>query len=242
MKGSLLHIRVLSLIALVLGILMATLNFYPSWSQTARTIHDFYKPFLQDVIEISKSRNKYIVTLKGCQEIAELHKRELLPFSCDFVDYLKEEEYYFVNVLNDSFLFFKKEEFIICLFFRKVLSQHYNRVEVAIPFIINFEKNHISHSITDRSINKSMQQLPHILNYIFALDPTIIEIAGGVKKKIGLINGYHNQTKHNLQIVTEKWNQEIIRTTPFNVRGHWRLQARGLNFFRKKKDLDYRSC
>jgi len=40
MKGALLHVRILSGIALSLGILMAILNLYPSWSQTAGTVHD----------------------------------------------------------------------------------------------------------------------------------------------------------------------------------------------------------
>ena len=40
MRGALLHTRILSGIALSLGILMAILNLYPSWSQTAGTVHD----------------------------------------------------------------------------------------------------------------------------------------------------------------------------------------------------------
>lgn len=40
MKGAILQIRILSILALCIGVLMAILNIYPSWSQTAGTIHD----------------------------------------------------------------------------------------------------------------------------------------------------------------------------------------------------------
>lgn len=40
MKGAILQVRILTGIALGLGILMAILNLYPSWSQTAGTVHD----------------------------------------------------------------------------------------------------------------------------------------------------------------------------------------------------------
>ena len=40
MKGAKLNVRILSIVALLLGTLMAVLNLYPSWSQTAGTIHD----------------------------------------------------------------------------------------------------------------------------------------------------------------------------------------------------------
>ena len=40
MRGAKLNIRILTFIALSLGLLMAILNLYPSWSQTAGTIHD----------------------------------------------------------------------------------------------------------------------------------------------------------------------------------------------------------
>lgn len=40
MKGTLLQVRILTVVVVFLGVLMAVLNLYPSWSQTAGTIHD----------------------------------------------------------------------------------------------------------------------------------------------------------------------------------------------------------
>jgi len=40
MKRAILNVRILTAISLVLGLLMAVLNLYPSWSQYAGTMHD----------------------------------------------------------------------------------------------------------------------------------------------------------------------------------------------------------
>lgn len=204
--------------------------------QKEKIWNDVYQRFIRDRNQFISSKNKYIVTLKGCREVTKLTQQDILHSNCDFAKHLKERQYYFINILQNSFVLFKDKETIIALLIKKTLpANHRVNIDIAIPFTMDCNKNIITHNVTNGMMWEPIKGLPRILNYIFSLDPIIVEVAGGIKKKTGLVDGYHNQTKSTLHLVTDRWNQETIRTTPFGIKGHFRMQACGPNLSLRKK-------
>ena len=47
-------------------------------------------------------------------------------------------------------------------------------------------------------------------------------------------NKHYNESKSDVKILDCRWFTELIRTTPFNVSGHFRRQAYGENFSKRK--------
>jgi hypothetical protein len=78
------------------------------------------------------------------------------------------------------------------------------------------------------------EELIRLLIFINLSDVEFIHLPPSRKVGTRKSGSFKNDTKLNITVVDSSWNKFIIRTEEFNVKGHLRLQACGVNFSERK--------
>lgn len=86
----------------------------------------------------------------------------------------------------------------------------------------------------EHKYNVQFSKLIQIMTFVELGDIEVVELAGGKNNGKPKDQKIHNSSNNTVYVVDSTWNQILIRTEGFAVRGHFRLQACGVGLKDRK--------
>lgn len=160
-------------------------------------------------------------TVHTCAALIKVNEN----FSCSIFDKIRDGEHIYLLGKNSFYRFIKFNGVIRGLFWNK-------KTEAAFEIGFHLKKDQYFYPSLGK---QEFNDLVRLMTFIELGDIEVVELPAGRNNGKPKNNGkIANQSNYNVYVVDSSWNQIIIRTDGFAVRGHFRLQPCGANLADRK--------
>ena len=169
---------------------------------------------------------RYLFSLTALELVKKI-KFNPLPIN----KYLLNNHYHGCFLIDQKIIWYRsyKKNFLLSFFGNKPRSTI--NIQLPISNIDTLVERIVPTQDSDQFTNNELKELLELFfnafMFFYCADPEIIELGGLQRKTTNSGNSYKNKTRSEIKVIDVSWNQIIVNSNGFDVRGHGRFQACG---------------